>query len=99
MGVMLSVAKHLGFSVTHEDEILRLLPHQDDVATQSLAGGFQTRPKRSLLLPLLGDQPVAPTPFNPLLSAICHLAIRSVLSALCSLIAAERKIPSAPVLQ
>jgi hypothetical protein len=34
---MLSAAKHLAFSVTHEDEILRLSP-QDDIATQSLMG-------------------------------------------------------------
>ena len=37
MGVMLSAAKHLAFSVTHEDEILRLSP-QDDIATQPLQG-------------------------------------------------------------
>jgi hypothetical protein len=37
MAVMLSAAKHLAFSVTCEDEILRLLP-QDDIPTQSLAG-------------------------------------------------------------
>jgi hypothetical protein len=37
MGVTLSAAKHLAFSVTHEDEILRLSP-QDDIATQSLEG-------------------------------------------------------------
>ena len=35
--VMLSAAKHLAFSVTYEDEILRLSP-QDDIATQSLEG-------------------------------------------------------------
>ena len=35
--VMLSAAKHLAFSVTYEDEILRLSP-QDDIATQSLYG-------------------------------------------------------------
>jgi hypothetical protein len=100
MGVMLSVAKHLAFSVTHEDEIFRLLPHQEDVATQSVAGGFQTRPYtlfavvpygrpvlRQAQHPEPSRGPVAPTPFNPLLSAICHLAIRSVLPALCSLIA------------
>ena len=34
--VMLSAAKHLAFSLTYEDEILRL-PPQDDIATQSLA--------------------------------------------------------------
>jgi len=37
MAVMLSAAKHLAFSVTYEDEILRLLP-QDDIPTQSLKG-------------------------------------------------------------
>jgi hypothetical protein len=37
MAVMLSAAKHLAFSVTYEDEILRL-PPQDDIATQSLEG-------------------------------------------------------------
>ena len=35
--VMLSEAKHLAFSFTYEDEILRLSP-QDDIATQSLTG-------------------------------------------------------------
>ena len=34
MAVMLSEAKHLAFSITHEGEILRLAP-QDDIATQS----------------------------------------------------------------
>jgi hypothetical protein len=34
---MLSAAKHLAFSATYKDEILRLLP-QDDIATQSLGG-------------------------------------------------------------
>ena len=37
MAVMLSAAKHLAFSVTYEDEILRL-PPQDDITTQSLTG-------------------------------------------------------------
>jgi hypothetical protein len=37
MAVMLSAAKHLAFSATYEDEILRLSP-QDDIATQSLEG-------------------------------------------------------------
>ena len=37
MAVMLSAAKHLAFSVTYEDEILRLLP-QDDIPTQSPTG-------------------------------------------------------------
>jgi hypothetical protein len=37
LGVMLSGAKHLVFSVTRQDEILRLSP-QDDIATQSLRG-------------------------------------------------------------
>ena len=32
MAVMLSVAKHLAFSVAYEDEILRLSP-QDDITT------------------------------------------------------------------
>ncbi len=112
MGVIPSVAKHLAFSVTNEDEIFRLLPHQDDVTTQSVAGGFQTRPYtlfavapygrpvlRQLSIPSPVEGPVARKPFNPLLSAIYHLAIRSVLPALCSLIATVRKIPSAPVLQ
>jgi len=35
--VMLRAAKHLVFSVTYENEILRLLP-QDDIATQSPSG-------------------------------------------------------------
>jgi catechol 2,3-dioxygenase-like lactoylglutathione lyase family enzyme len=37
MAVMLSAAKHLAFSVTYEDEILRL-PRQDDITTQPLRG-------------------------------------------------------------
>jgi hypothetical protein len=37
MNVMLSAAKHLAFSATYKDEILRL-PPQDDIATQSLTG-------------------------------------------------------------
>jgi hypothetical protein len=37
MAVMLSAAKHLAFSVTYEEEILRLLP-QDDIPTQSQKG-------------------------------------------------------------
>ncbi|MBI2368173.1 MAG: ABC transporter substrate-binding protein [Deltaproteobacteria bacterium] len=45
--VMLSEAKHLAFSFTYEDEILRLSP-QDDIATQSLTG--EERPTKSLLL-------------------------------------------------
>ena len=47
-GVMLSAAKHLAFSVTCEDEILRLSP-QDDIPTQllrvnGLAQGISTLP-------------------------------------------------------
>ena len=38
MAIMLSAAKHLAFSVTYEDEILRL-PPQDDITTQSQGGG------------------------------------------------------------
>ena len=34
---MLNEVKHLAFSVTYKDEILRLAP-QDDIATQSLDG-------------------------------------------------------------
>ena len=37
MAVMLSAAKHLVFSVTYEEQILRL-PPQDDIATQSHRG-------------------------------------------------------------
>jgi hypothetical protein len=37
MAVMLSGAKHLAFSVTYKDEILRLSP-QDDIASQSPCG-------------------------------------------------------------
>jgi hypothetical protein len=84
MGVMPTVAKHFAFPVIHEDEILRLLPHQNDVATQSLAGGFQTRPYTLFAVAPAGDQPVAPTPFNLLLFAICHLAY--TLCAACSLL-------------
>jgi hypothetical protein len=36
----MSAAKHLAFSVTYEDEILRLLP-QDDIPTQSLTGRIE----------------------------------------------------------
>ncbi len=38
VAVMLSAVKHLAFSVTYEDEILRLSP-QDDIATQPRRGG------------------------------------------------------------
>ena len=92
MGVIPSVAKHLAFSVTHEDEIFRLLPHQEDVATQSVAGGFQTRPTRSLLLSLTGDQCFdklsIPSPVEdrlPLrLLTLCYLPSTIWLYALCS---------------
>jgi len=51
MGVMLSAAKHLAFSVTYEDEILRLSP-QDDIATQSLKGkeGIRALPPVGLFI-------------------------------------------------
>jgi len=46
MAVMLSVAKHLAFSVAYEDEILRLSP-QDDIPTQS-ARGERSKTRTSL---------------------------------------------------
>jgi len=42
LGVMLSGAKHLVFSVTCEDEILRLSP-QDDIVTLALCGHADRR--------------------------------------------------------
>ena len=47
MAVMLSAAKHLEFSVTYEDEILRLLP-QDDIPTQSLTEGIIRKSPKNL---------------------------------------------------
>jgi hypothetical protein len=95
MGVMLSVAKHLAFSVTHEDEILRLLPHQDDVATQSVAGGFQTRPYtlfavapygRPVLRQAQHPEPSRGTGRPVSLLTLCYLPSTIWLYALCSLL-------------
>ena len=52
MAVMLSAAKHLVFSATYEDEILRPSP-QDDIATPSCEGKGRVRLKNESHSPMI----------------------------------------------